>query len=62
MNQFILLAGIGGDLMQTARDTGEKFGVNTPNFIAQVVSFLIVAGLLYKFAYQPILNVLEERR
>jgi len=62
MNQFILLAGIGGDLMQTARDTGEKFGVNAPHFFAQVVSFLIVAGLLYKFAYQPILNVLDERR
>ena len=62
MNQFILLADIGGDLMQTARDTGEKFGVNTPHFIAQVISFLIVAGLLYKFAYQPILTVLEERR
>jgi len=27
-----------------------------------VVSFLIVAGLLYKFAYKPILTVLEERR
>ena len=36
--------------------------MNIPHFIAQVISFLIVAGLLYKFAYQPILNVLEERR
>lgn len=48
--------------MQTARNTGEKFGVNMPNFVAQVISFLIVAGLLYKFAYKPILDVLEERR
>ncbi|MGA2241311.1 MAG: F0F1 ATP synthase subunit B [Verrucomicrobiota bacterium] len=62
MNQFILLAGIGGDLAQTAKNTAEKFGLDAPHFFAQIISFLIVAGLLYKFAYQPILNVLEERR
>jgi F-type H+-transporting ATPase subunit b len=62
MNKFILLAGIGGDLAQTAKNTAEKFGLDAPHFFAQIISFLIVAGLLYKFAYQPILNVLEERR
>ena len=43
-------------------DTAKTFGVDWPHFIAQVVSFLIVAGLLYKFAYKRILQVLEERR
>lgn len=43
-------------------DTAKEFGVDWPHFIAQVVSFLIVAGLLYKFAYKRILQVLEERR
>lgn len=62
MNQFILLASIGSDLAETARSTGEKFGVQSSLFVAQVISFLIVAGLLYKFAYKPILTVLEERR
>jgi F-type H+-transporting ATPase subunit b len=62
MNQFILLANIGSDLAQTARDTAEKFGLDAPHFIAQCISFLIVAALLYKFAYKPILTVLEERR
>ena len=62
MNQFILLANIGSDLAQTAHDTAEKFGLDAPHFFAQVISFLIVAGLLYRFAYQPILTVLEERR
>ena len=62
MNQFILLASIGSDLAQTARDTAEKFGLDAPHFFAQVISFLIVAALLYRFAYQPILTVLEERR
>jgi F-type H+-transporting ATPase subunit b len=45
-------------IAQISRD----FGLDLPHFIAQVVSFLIVAGLLYKFAYHPILKVLEERR
>ena len=62
MNQFILLANIGGDLAQTAHDTAEKFGLDAPHFFAQVISFLIVAALLYRFAYQPILTVLEDRR
>ena len=39
-----------------------KLGVDWPLFIAQTISFLVVAGLLYKFAYKPILTVLEERR
>jgi len=62
MNQFILLGSIVSDLAQTARDTAEKFGLDAPHFIAQCISFLIVAALLYKFAYKPILTVLEERR
>jgi F-type H+-transporting ATPase subunit b len=62
MNQFVFLAGIGSDLADTARGTAQRFGLDTYHFGAQVVSFLIVAGLLYKFAYKPILIVLEERR
>jgi F-type H+-transporting ATPase subunit b len=62
MNQFILFANIGSDLAETARDTAEKFGLTGAHFAAQVINFLIVAAFLYKFAYQPILKVLEERR
>jgi F-type H+-transporting ATPase subunit b len=62
MNSFLMFASIGSDLAETARATGEKFGVQTPLFVAQVISFLIVAALLYQFAYKPILQVLEERR
>lgn len=43
-------------------DTAQQFGVDWPHFIAQVVSFGIVAFLLHRFAYKPILQVLEERR
>lgn len=62
MNQFILLASIGSDLADTAKSTAEKFGLDAPHFFAQVISFCIVTFLLYKFAYHPILKVLEERR
>src|SRR5256885_3274726 len=48
----------GGMIEQVAR----QFGVDWPHFIAQCVSFLLVALLLYKFAYKPVLAVLEERR
>jgi F-type H+-transporting ATPase subunit b len=51
-----------GSLGSMASDTAETFGWDTPHFIAQCVSFAIVAGLLTKFAYKPILTVLSERR
>lgn len=38
------------------------FGVTWPKFIAQVVLFLIVYGVLSKFAFGPIIKMLEERR
>ena len=44
------------------RHTAEQFGLNWPHFIAQCICFAIVAFLLHRFAYKPILKVLEERR
>ncbi|MBI4661263.1 MAG: F0F1 ATP synthase subunit B [Verrucomicrobia bacterium] len=43
-------------------DTAKQFGVDWPHFISQVISFGIVAFLLHRFAYKPVLKVLEERR
>lgn len=60
MHQTLFLAASGiGDI---AARTGEQFGFNTSLFISQVVSFCIVAFLLQRFAYKPILKVLDERR
>jgi F-type H+-transporting ATPase subunit b len=60
MNALVLLAeaNSGGQVEQIAR----TFGVDWPHLIAQIVSFCIVCALLYWFAYQPILRMLEERR
>ncbi len=38
------------------------FGVNWPLFISQVISFLIVAFVLKKFAFGPVQAMLEQRR
>jgi len=43
-------------------DTAKQFGVDWPHFIAQVLSFSIVAFLLHWLAYKPILAVLAERK
>jgi F-type H+-transporting ATPase subunit b len=58
---FTTLAQAGG-ITDTIRTTGEAFGFNLWMFLSQVISFVIVALLLRKFAYKPILGVLEERR
>src|SRR6266513_1593515 len=45
-----------------ATDIADQFGLDKPHFFAQVISFCIVTFLLYRFAYKPILGILEERR
>ena len=62
MTHLIFFGSIGSDLAKTASDTAETFGLDWPHFIAQIVSFSLVAFLLFKFAYKPILTVLLERR
>jgi len=59
MNQFLFLAEAGENpITQVAR----TFGVDWPHLTAQIISFSIVCILLYKFAYQRVLAMLEERR
>ena len=60
MSLSLLLAAQAGDgqIEQIAR----TFGVDWTHLVAQIISFVIVCGVLYKFAYRPILKMLEERR
>jgi len=63
MNQFVLFAAAaesGGGNVVT--DITTKFGVSWGLFISQLIAFFIVAFVLKKFAYQPVLTMLEERR
>jgi F-type H+-transporting ATPase subunit b len=38
------------------------FGVDWPHLLAQIASFCIVCFILHRFAYRPILKMLEARR
>src|SRR6516165_5662403 len=60
MNTLVLLADQsgGGQLEQITR----TFGVDWQHLIAQIISFSIVCFVLYRFAYRPVLAILEKRR
>jgi len=60
MNGFILLAqaGGGGPVQAIAR----TFGVDWAHLIAQIISFGIVCVVLHRYAYRPVLAMLEARR
>jgi F-type H+-transporting ATPase subunit b len=58
----LIIAASSGGVSDVLRETAETFGWNWKLFLSQVISFCIVAYLLQRFAYKPILAVLEERR
>src|SRR5256714_8588727 len=58
MTAMFLAAGI----LDKASETAEQFGWKPKLFLSQVISFIIVALVLKRFAYKPILAVLEQRR
>src|SRR5438105_6933693 len=62
MLSVLFLAQANTGILESARQTAETFGWNWKLFLSQVISFCIVAFLLRRFAYKPILAVLEERR
>jgi len=43
-------------------ETLQQLGIQWPKLIAQVVNFAIVLFILWKFAYQPVLAMLAQRR
>src|SRR6478672_12028652 len=59
MTVFALMAQESGGQIQ---DIARTFGVDWPHLTAQIISFGIVCALLYWFAYQPVLRMLDERR
>jgi F-type H+-transporting ATPase subunit b len=55
---LLVIASGGGQVGEIAR----TFGVDWPHLVAQIISFCIVCILLQRFAYKPVLKMLEERR
>lgn len=63
MNTWLVLAAAApGAETGVVDQIKEAFGWNAQLFISQVISFAVVAFLLNKFAYKPILTMLEDRR
>jgi len=48
--------------MEELQDKAETFGISGPKLVAQVAIFIILFLLLQKFAFGPILKILEERK
>jgi F-type H+-transporting ATPase subunit b len=48
--------------MDALSNVAQQFGVYWPNLIAQVVLFAIVYYVLKRFAFKPVIAMLEERR
>jgi F-type H+-transporting ATPase subunit b len=55
---LLVATGGGGQIEDIAR----TFGVDWSHLIAQIISFSIVCILLQRFAYKPVLKMLEQRR
>jgi F-type H+-transporting ATPase subunit b len=55
---LLVATGGGGKIEDIAR----TFGVDWSHLIAQIISFSIVCILLQRFAYKPVLKMLEQRR
>ena len=49
-------------ISQIATETANNFGLAWPKFIAQVIIFLGVYAILRKYAFGPVLAMLEQRR
>lgn len=64
MNQFLILAAAAAEPVGqgTIEQIKHQFGWNMSGFIAQVITFVIVAVALKRFAYGPLLKVLDDRK
>lgn len=59
---FILAEASQNPVVKTVSEIAQQFGANWWGLFCQIISFTIVAFILAKFAYNPVLAVLEERR
>mgnify|MGYP006229041209 FL=1 len=48
-------------LQETASGIVETFGIDVPMLIAQGINFIIVAYVIYRFAFKNVLSTIKER-
>ena len=61
-NLIIFAEATAGGSEGPVQEIVKTFGVNWTLFISQCIAFLVVALALKKFAYAPVLKVLDDRR
>ena len=59
---FVAAAGGAGEELGTVASLARQFGVDWRFLIAQIVNFCLVAFILYRFAFKPVLNTIEDRQ
>ncbi|HEX9783878.1 MAG TPA: F0F1 ATP synthase subunit B [Opitutaceae bacterium] len=57
-----LLAAAGASEHNRIQELFHRFGIDPPYLISQIVSFGVVAFLLYRYAFKPVLATLDERQ
>ena len=51
----------GGESASGITKIVNDFGINVPSIVAQILSFTIVAFILYKYGFKPVLSTIDER-
>ncbi len=65
---LLVLAEVAGHSAEAAPSGGgitqltETFGINVPSILAQMLSFCVVAWVLWQFAFKPVLATITERQ
>jgi F-type H+-transporting ATPase subunit b len=66
MLSMLVLAEVTGQVPEASANAFTKitdaFGLSLPGILAQILSFTIVALVLWKFAFKPVLATLDERQ
>jgi len=59
---FSLLSLAAAEASDPVTKITQEFGINLPGILAQAVSFAVVAFILWRFAFKPVLATLDERQ
>jgi len=72
LSTLLVFAEVAGHVADSAAAHGEAatgltkitqdFGISVPDILAQILSFSVVAFVLWKFAFKPVLATLDERQ
>jgi F-type H+-transporting ATPase subunit b len=67
LSHLLILAQAAAPAAEAAAPSGitkitQDFGISTPFILAQIINFTVVAFILWKFAFKPVLATLDERQ